>query len=533
MWEKRVLLSLFLALLLFQTVTAQQYEQVIANSADWRDVYSTIIFGKLNGYQTNFLVGQPHAQILLFSIPQDRNVLIVSSSRNSYALGYKSLFDNAGYTDIEEMLSSSINLDLAKRLTSINNYIILDDSYGYNSISVGPYAIASKSYVLFVDSRNINDVENFLQAKNVGKVLLYGELDREVRTRLAQFNPETINQGDRYLNNVEVVKKFMAIKSTQQVLLSNGEFIEDQLLSGDEPVLFIGNNNVPEAIAAYIRTSSIKVGVLVGNELISTATTIRRQLGISVFVKFAQSARVPGGAVANVEDLDRFPLPRYALSLSLTSVKYNEVTKQLEVTYHNNVDQGTYFKGTILVRSDSGTQTVGDLEPLFIDGNEFRTVVYPFEEALLGDISAEIFTLFGESKRSFEYSLRSTVMVDRVSVNDDTSLEIVDLKFSKGRNEFTITVKNTGIIDTYTNLEIVDLIVNAEPKSFGSKGETLVPVGKSAKIKIKVDKKLLRPSDSISKIPNDRKFRKMTGWRPEFTLEQSLSDLLDWWRARL
>ena len=60
---------------------------------------------------------------------------------------------------------------------------------------------------------------------------------------------------------------------------------------------------------------------------------------------------------------------------------------------------------------------------------------------------------------------------------------------------------------------------------------SLSPVG--SKIKIKVDKKLLRPSDSISKIPNDRKFRKMTGWRPEFTLEQSLSDLLDWWRARL
>ncbi|MEK6968648.1 MAG: hypothetical protein AABX51_08565 [Nanoarchaeota archaeon] len=484
---RRLLLYLLISVLLLATVRAQQYEQIIANSADWHDVYSTIIFGKLQGIQTNFLVGQPHANILLFSIPKTRSVLIVSSSRNSYAVGYKSLFDAQGYPSVSELSLTNINLELAKRLPQTKNFIILDDSYGYNAISVAPYAIASNSYILFVDRRNINQIVDFLNTRNPTKVLLYGELDREARTRLAAFTPETINQGDRYMNNVEIVKKFRQIKGTQQVLFSNGEFLEDQLLGGVEPVLFIGTNNVPEAIASYIKSSDIKVGVLVGNELIGTATTIRRQLGISVFVKFAQSARLPGGSIANVEDLDRYPLPKFALNLAIHSVKYNELTRQLEITYKNLVDQGTYLKGTIIIRSNEGAQTIGDLEPIFIEGNEYRTIVYPFQEPLTGDIRAEIFTLFGESRRSFEYSLRQTVTVDKVSVKDDTLIEIVDLVYDKSRHEFIVTIKNVGTIDAYVNAEIVDLLVNGEATSYGSKEETLIPVGKSVKIRIPVD----------------------------------------------
>lgn len=59
----------------------------------------------------------------------------------------------------------------------------------------------------------------------------------------------------------------------------------------------------------------------------------------------------------------------------------------------------------------------------------------------------------------------------------------------------------------------------------------LSPIGR--KIKIVVDPKLLRPADSVSKLPDDSKFRKLTGWKPEITIEQSLEDLLNWWRGRV
>jgi hypothetical protein len=39
-----------------------------------------------------------------------------------------------------EIVFSSLSIELAKRLTGIHDYIILDDSYGYNAIAVAPYA---------------------------------------------------------------------------------------------------------------------------------------------------------------------------------------------------------------------------------------------------------------------------------------------------------------------------------------------------------------------------------------------------------
>lgn len=51
-------------------------------------------------------------------------------------------------------------------------------------------------------------------------------------------------------------------------------------------------------------------------------------------------------------------------------------------------------------------------------------------------------------------------------------------------------------------------------------------------IKIQVNKKLLRPSDVTLQIPSSEKFRKQTGWEPQISLEQTLKDLLDYWRLR-
>ncbi|MEW6101509.1 MAG: GDP-mannose 4,6-dehydratase [Candidatus Omnitrophota bacterium] len=53
------------------------------------------------------------------------------------------------------------------------------------------------------------------------------------------------------------------------------------------------------------------------------------------------------------------------------------------------------------------------------------------------------------------------------------------------------------------------------------------------KIKIKVDPALLRPSDVTLQIPCIDKFRKATGWKPEIPFEQTLEDLLDYWRRQV
>ena len=53
-----------------------------------------------------------------------------------------------------------------------------------------------------------------------------------------------------------------------------------------------------------------------------------------------------------------------------------------------------------------------------------------------------------------------------------------------------------------------------------------------AKIEVKLDKTRLRPSDVPILKGDCSKFRKDTGWTPEIPFEQTLEDILDYWRNR-
>lgn len=53
------------------------------------------------------------------------------------------------------------------------------------------------------------------------------------------------------------------------------------------------------------------------------------------------------------------------------------------------------------------------------------------------------------------------------------------------------------------------------------------------KIRIEVDPKLLRPVDVTTQIPNCTKFMSSTGWKPKISIEQSLKDLLNYWREKI
>ena len=48
-----------------------------------------------------------------------------------------------------------------------------------------------------------------------------------------------------------------------------------------------------------------------------------------------------------------------------------------------------------------------------------------------------------------------------------------------------------------------------------------------------VDPELLRPADVTLQIPENTKFRDQSGWRPEYSLEQTLEDLLNYHRDRI
>lgn len=486
-----VLVLVLAALLAVQGVIAQ--DQIIINSQDWRDVYTGMQYGHLTGVPSNFLVSTRHSTILLYSISTDKDEILVLSSRNRpFITGYESILRSRGYDAPEEIAASNLNLELLERLEGIDKFIVLDDAYGYNAISVAPYAVVDGWFVVFADEDNIDDVVSALEEKSPREVLIYGQVDRDVKDALQQFDPEILNNGNRFDNNIEIVKRYIEVKPTRQVILTNGEFIESGLMSGTDPVLFLGQENVPESVRDFIEDSGIEVGILIGNELVNTATFIRRALGISVFVKFAQGARQPTGAISTVEDLDRFPMPRYEINLDVSSIVYNRATGALEVTYHNTENLATYFKSTITVRDGTDVVVLGDARPVFLDKNEYKTVVYSADTEgdplsfQSNDLSGDVFVIYGEGPESLEKTYQATFDIDVIEVLDDAEIEIRDAYYDTTAREFVVVVGSTGEAPAYVSAEVVDLLVNGEELTVGGDGVVLIEPGDEEKIGVVV-----------------------------------------------
>ena len=270
------------------------------------------------------------------SINKDNDIRVISSDKKSFVINYDSIIRDKGFKGADEVVVKNANLELINDLPNINNFIIVGNTYGYNAIAVAPYSVLTKSWVFLADRANIAEIDNILSKRNVNKMLIYGFVDREVRDTLDKYNPEVIDNGDRFKDNIDIVKKYLKTDPVNQITLTNGEFIEKEIMSGREPVLFTGKENVPDDIREYIKSSDIKVGVLIGADLVGAATNIRRSTGISVIVKFARGARAPAGAISAVEGLDLFYLPVPIMKLDLQSAKYNRATSQLELVYKSD-----------------------------------------------------------------------------------------------------------------------------------------------------------------------------------------------------
>ncbi len=61
----------------------------------------------------------------------------------------------------------------------------------------------------------------------------------------------------------------------------------------------------------------------------------------------------------------------------------------------------------------------------------------------------------------------------------------------------------------------------------------LISLSTHKKIKIIVEKERLRPIDADLQVPETKKFKDHTGWEPKYTFEQTMNDLLDYWRNKI
>jgi archaellum component FlaG (FlaF/FlaG flagellin family) len=144
-----------------------------------------------------------------------------------------------------------------------------------------------------------------------------------------------------------------------------------------------------------------------------------------------------------------------------------------------------YFTGSYSLSSELGSMgTVGDLQPVFIESKNLKTLTY--DAKMTGqNLTADAFVVYGESPRALENEIRKRYTIEAVTIIDNAQIDIISVTYDLKKGLFLVEIKNTGETDAYVNTEIIDVIVDGERYSFASEGTIKIEAGKTAIIEIR------------------------------------------------
>ncbi|MCX8200143.1 MAG: hypothetical protein N3G76_01605 [Candidatus Micrarchaeota archaeon] len=432
---------------------------VVVNSLDGRDVVSGIYYAAVRGEDVVFIRPTYDAQLVYSKIGTNNNVLLIQSKPSPIITGMASELKNRG--NRVELVESDdpykTNLYLADR-SGASKFILVDSVYGYNTVSVLAYAKLNSMYLVFVDKSNLGSVISFLKSKSPREILLYGYIDAESKKALdgAGIAYSEINNGDKFDDNLQIADMyFKKNPSKRQVIVSDGNAFEDTIAKGDDPVILV-SPLPPVHVYDYIKQKAaqgqIKVLMIVDSEYTQTIynlkTSINNELGVQAlhaFVKIGESVSGSGG----MGPVELFPLPGPVLGLTVESVQYNTLTKQLEVTYKNTGNALEYAKSQIRVFVDGNLlSTVGDDDFFALGRGEKVGRAYPISIES-GEVLANMTVLYGTSRRAAETGFMVALPAGKVQFKDSSVLNISGFTLDKNTNDLYVTYTNTGGIPLY------------------------------------------------------------------------------------
>ncbi len=439
---------------------------VVINSFDGRDVVSGVYYANVVGESVKFVPQSGDVMTTVKKIGSGNSVFLIESKNNPVYAGLDVLLIN-NWNSVEAYKSEDpykTNLELAKK-SGAKNFILVNPSYGYSAVSVLPYAKLKKAYLLFATKDNIDSLEEVLQ--DAESILVYGYVDDEVEKALEATGKryESINTGDKYGDNIEIVKKYFSLNpSKKQAIFTDGNFLEDSIVAGDDPIIFIGML-VPDETYKFVKDEVEKgqmaVGLVVGEEYAQTAYNLKKRINnelggnkLSVLVKMGQS--VPALS-EHLLPLDIFVLPGPVVSLSIEEAYYNDKTGAIEIVYRNDGNAFGYFKSSSFVYvGGEYTATIGDADVVGIKPGEEKGIRYkvdiPPEKE--GGIVLNTTVIYGASSKVFDNGFNVVLEAGRVSYEDRSSLIIEDAVYDPAKDEFTAKIKNDGTVDCYFSYSV-------------------------------------------------------------------------------
>jgi hypothetical protein len=441
----------------------------IVNSRDWADVYSVMLHSSFKSQQTTFLNTESLGVLTKFF--NSRTPLQIYESNNPYIRNLGAQLTATGYNVKNEYNSKdfSIELDIQS-----GNYIVISQDNPRVSIPVIPLAQKTNSWVLIVSPDNLDQVEDKL--KNSLNVIAVGNFPRDVLEKIEPHFDERINTNDIFQDSQAIALK---IGDMDNVLLVDGNFIENEFFTSRVPIILSGTNRVLKGTLDFMIENNVKSIIIVGNELAVVGEQIRSGSNkkISVFIKFGQSD-VEG--TGKVYSLTYFPFPSDVLSLTITEAIYDFENKQLAVYFKNLGTTGLFFLNTLSVENRDETKlgSVTDSDVRYLGSNEVLPVIYDLDlplNEINNETIVKFYTSFGITPTGLDnfltmdnkYGPPFTLKLDLGELaQDDSEIEVISLVYYKSYNRLGVKVNNLKENPVFYRIKIPSIIVNGVEQNF-------------------------------------------------------------------
>lgn len=409
---RKILLILFL-IVPFIFLISSVYAYVIVDSQDWHDTYLASLYAAVNGEDFNFIINEAQGKNVIQGIPPGSDVLLITGEKQYFpAIVAQLKAKNCNVEEIKLGDYTDLMKELAKRL-DVENIVVISPTFGYDAISVAPYAIKTHGFVYFVDENNIDRVKDELSNK---KLILYGDLHRDV---ISSLTGERINEGSRFHNNLKILEKYYEEFSAPQLIVTSGEFMEASLFSG-QPIMLLGKQKVlPEQIE-FVKQHEIRVILLIGYELLDVANVLKEKTGVRGIMKFGKGTAQAGGEfMRKVEPLDLYFMPFYTPEISIEKASYDIASKKLYVKFFNPGVILVYFTSVVSVAGRVYEHGIEKINP-----DSSVVVEYPSEltEKETKDINVTV--IYGEAEKALEYEKTATLQAEVSEISDKCNLTI-------------------------------------------------------------------------------------------------------------
>ena len=434
---------------------------LIANSYDWRDVYTIMIYSHYLNRTFHFVNNLGEAEILSMTLHKHQHQKIFESKTNSVVKNFQKFLHLRGFSSLSTEYFTdykTLQFDLYRRVNErIKGFIVVNDRFGYDAISVTPYALINNYWVFFYSPQIEYHLVSLLNSERK-PVIFYGEFFTKPWVDL-HTNYTVINRNS-FMGNNKAILELLAKQtnlSKSWLVVCNGKYLGEGYLLEKMPVTF--TEQPVDFVVNWCEKNGVRLVEVVGPENVRFGQSILDSSNRTIGVVVRAARTFTGSSLLRGKKfvLRMLPVDEPTASIQIGEIYYNIPSKSLIINIKNNGNIGTYYYlsgiGTFYGEKESFPFYVPVLH--YLPAGKEVSISIPLNLSEVPE-KVELLLLYGYEFPLKKYGETTIFNVTKDLTVDNSSIQLVSLYYDYYRHKLSLVLENNGSVPTNCFGEVYD-----------------------------------------------------------------------------